>query len=134
MKNYKPEMEFLPAETSASLISKGFSEPCVGIYGGKYGIMFAGPVAFEKDHVYYKQHGAILIQQAEEWFLSRHGWSIETVSYTKRHKSKTVYFRFIVRKNGEEFLSLPPELGFKDRRKTRIEAIFHLLRYLPEGL
>lgn len=130
-KSYDVLDQFLKPELAKELKSKGYTEPCIGIYGGKYGVTFAGPVVFKSGHVYYEEHGAILIQQAEDWLFTRHGYSMEIVSYTKKRWSSTVWFRFVVRKNGEETLSLPPEYGFKKRNAARTEGIFHILKYLP---
>jgi len=130
-KGYNVLDQFLSANLAKEIKGKGYSEPCIGIYAGKYGVSFAGPVLFKESHIYYQEHGAILIQQAEDWLLSRHGYSMEIVSYTKRRWSSTVWFRFVVKKNGEEILSLPSELGLKKRNATRIEGILHILKYIP---
>lgn len=131
MKGYDVLNQFLSPSLAKEIKDKGYSEPCMGIYSGKYGVSFAGPVFFNKEHIYYRDHGAILIQQAEDWLFSRHGYSMEIVSYTKRRGSSTVWFRFIVRKNGEEILTLPQELGFKKRNTARTEGIFQILKYIP---
>ena len=55
--NFDPKKEFLTPELSARLISKGFTENCIGIYGGVYGIMFGGPVSFKHEHAYYQKMG-----------------------------------------------------------------------------
>jgi hypothetical protein len=130
-KGYDVLDQFLSPELSKELKAKGYTEPCMGIYGGKYGVTFAGPVLFGSGHIYYNDHGAILTQQAEDWLFTRHGYSMEIVSYTKRHGSSTVWFGFVVKKNGQETLSLPPELGFRKRELARKEGIFHILKCIP---
>ena len=129
---FNPKQQFLTPEISAKIISKGFSENCVGLHGGVYGIMFAGPVTFKDGHAFYGKSGAVLIQQAEDWFLDKHDWSIEIKSFYKRDKSKTRWWRYEVNKKEGVFLNLPEAVAFKTRREARLSAIEILLNYLPD--
>jgi len=90
---------FLPQELSNLLISKGFNEEVVGIYGGERGIMLSGAtVGFNFNHFYYEKHGAILWVQAEGFLREVKGLSVEIISYLSEETDK-LYYKMAVKKN-----------------------------------
>jgi len=93
---------FLPYELGNKLKDLGFNEPCVGIFTmGNTAVMCSGAtVAFNNTHAYYKDHCAILIQQAFQWFREKHmksprfcidtnGWYFTITQFTESGSSLT---------------------------------------------
>jgi hypothetical protein len=66
---------FIPYEITEELKKRGFDEPCLALYGGKYGneiITSGGTAMFKSTHVYYKKAAAPLWQQVIDWFREKH--------------------------------------------------------------